>query len=400
MTREIRLPAPHPRFRPRLEGEGRRPGHPGTAVRIGEDLFEVVGVENSGGHWVYRLEPWTGQSAVRVYVEWGERAEREFSDALREDRILEQKRLLAWGTQAWLGFLPAKHQENLHQSIGLIPVRATLWSAILETAASVPFAFWFLINTFAGGMGILGGYIPAWAGILAVAAAAEGLFRLVAVISTGEPIGSFPLALLGLRLKADDRDEVMVDDISVIGGVLNVVSPVSKVWWERAGGVEYRGESYILAGSGRDGTAFSYRFRKGGEGFPVLDPGREFIRNRSADRSFVFAPLWGFLPPSLQTALEFYGRYRPRPYVALSITINFLIAFAIMGPGLKSVFLGVIRPWDILCFAAAVPLFAESILRLLRLLEGATTGSFLAVLVKPVYYMAIKDADRDRKDHD
>jgi hypothetical protein len=42
MMKEIRLPALHPMFQPRLDPERRRPGHPGTAVQIGEDLFEVV----------------------------------------------------------------------------------------------------------------------------------------------------------------------------------------------------------------------------------------------------------------------------------------------------------------------------------------------------------------------
>src|SRR3990170_1708374 len=102
MTKEIRLPAPHPRFRPRLDAEGRRPGHPGTAVQIGEDLFEVVSAEKSGREWVYRLVLWTGQEAIRVCVDWGEEAAREFTAGLREDQIRERKRLLGWGVQALL----------------------------------------------------------------------------------------------------------------------------------------------------------------------------------------------------------------------------------------------------------------------------------------------------------
>ena len=90
MRREIRLPAPHPRLRPRVEGEMRRPGHPGTAVQIGEELFEVVAAERSGGEWVYRLEPWTGQETIRVCVEWSEDSEREFAAGLRDGRIRER----------------------------------------------------------------------------------------------------------------------------------------------------------------------------------------------------------------------------------------------------------------------------------------------------------------------
>ena len=94
MTREIRLPAPHPRFRPRVEGDLRRPGHPGTTVRIGEDLYEIVAAERTGAEWVYRLEPWTDEETIRCPVEWGEGSAREFAAGLRDDRIRGRKTLL------------------------------------------------------------------------------------------------------------------------------------------------------------------------------------------------------------------------------------------------------------------------------------------------------------------
>jgi hypothetical protein len=390
--KEIRLPARHPRFRPRLEAEGHRPGHPGTAVQIGEDLFEVISAEKSGGAWVYRLEPWTGQDAIRVCVEWGEEQEHEFIAGLRDDRIRERKRLLAWSGQALLGFLPAKHQDRLYQTVGLDPARATFWSAALEVAVASPFAVLFVVNSIAGGTGGLGGQVPTWIGLSAIVAAAEGVLRLVAVISTGNPIGSLLFVLLGLRLKSEGPRYVPTDKISAIEGVLNVVSPVPKVWWERAGGVTYGGEPYVLTGSDRERADFSYRFRKGGEGFPVLDRELEQVRNRSSDLSYVLAPLWGFLPPDLQRALEFSARHRPRPYVLLSIGFNFLVALAIMGSGLKNISLGVYEFWSLVLLAAGVSLLVESVLRFVRLMSnGETTGSFLAFLVKPVYYMAIRD---------
>jgi hypothetical protein len=80
----------------RLDAELRRPGHPGTAVQIGEDLFEVVSAEKSGGEWVYRLEPWPEQETIRVCVEWGEKQEREFIAGLRDDQKQERKKLLAF----------------------------------------------------------------------------------------------------------------------------------------------------------------------------------------------------------------------------------------------------------------------------------------------------------------
>jgi hypothetical protein len=392
MTKEIRLPALHPRFRPRIDPAGRRPGHPGTAVQIGKVLFEVVSAEKSGGEWVYRLEPWREPETIRVCVDWGEEQEREFIAGLRHERIRERKQLLAWSGQALLGFLPAKHQDRLYETIGLDPPRATFWSALLELAVGVPLAVVFVISAIAGGTGGLGRQVPAWIGLLAMAAAAEGLFRLVAVISTGNPMGSLLFVIPGLRLKSKGPKYVPADKITSIGEVLDVVSPVPKVWWERAGGITYGGEPYILTGSGRERTDFSYHFRKGGEGFPVLDRELEQVRNRSSDLSYVLGPLWGFLPARLQRGLEFYGRYRPRPYVLLSIGFNLLVAISLIGPGVKNISLGIFEIWSLLLFAASVLLIVESVLRIVRLMDkGEITGSLLAFLVKPVYYMAIKD---------
>jgi hypothetical protein len=391
MTKEIRLPAPHPRFRPRLEGDLRRPGHPGTTVQIGEDLYEVMAEESSGREWIYRLEPWTGRDTIRVYVEWGEGAEREFAAHLREARIREQKNLLAWGAQAFVGFLPARVQERRCQAAGLDPARATFWSALLEALVALPFVLLFFIGVFAGGTGASPGPVPTWIGFLASVALADGVFRLVTVLSIGEPIGSIFFALLDLRSRSEGPRYVPGDEILKVDGALTVVSTVRKVWWEKAGGVTYGGESFILAGSGREKTKCIYRFQKGGEGFPVLDPGLEKARNRSSDLSYVFALLWGFLPPELQRTLESYGRYRARPYVIISIGFTALAAVALAGPGLRGMSRGDFGIGSLVSLAAAATLLTESVLRLLRLVRGGKiSGSLLAFLVKPVYNLVIK----------
>jgi hypothetical protein len=392
MTRKICLPDPHPQFRPRLEGGLRQPGHPGTAVRIGEDLYEVVAVERSGQEWVYRLEPWTGQETIRVFVEWTEGSEREFAAGLRHDRIRQRKGVLAWAAQPFLGFLPARDQDRLYQERGLDPARATFWSAVLELAVASPFVLFFFISLFAGEMGGSGRSIPAWVGALAAVVLADGTFRLAAVISTGEPIGSLFTALFGLRLRAEGPRDLAGDEISEIGGALSILSPVPKIWWERAGGITYGGEPYILAGWDREKKQYTYRFRKGGEGFPMLDPELEKARNRSSDLSYVLAPLWGFLPADLQRALEFYGRYTPRPYVMISIGFNLLFALALVGPGLRNAARGVHTIPSLLLSAAALFLFTESALRLLRLLrEGRISGSVLGFLLKPLYARTISE---------
>ncbi len=392
MTKEIRLPAPHPRFRPRLEGDIRRPGHPGTAVRMDEDIYEVVAAERAGNEWVYRLEPWPDGHIIRAFVEWGEDSAREFTAGLREERSRGQKNFWTWTAQAVLGFLPAENQARISEARGMDPARATFWSAALESLASIPFAFMFLIETFAGGVAGASRSVPAWVGLLAAVALGDGLFRLVAVISVGEPVGSLFLVFLRFRLRSEAPPHDAGDEVLETEEALSIVSPVPKAWWERAGGVIYKGEPYILAGWDRQANRYCYRFRGGGAGFPVLDPELEKVRNRSSDRSYVFAILWGFLPRDLQGALEFYGRYRPRPNVLISIGLTALVAMAFVGPGLRNLSRGVFEPGSLAFLAVALFLFAECATRLLRLLtEGRASGSVLGLLVRPLYDRAFKD---------
>jgi hypothetical protein len=311
---------------------------------------------------------------------------------LREERIRGQKNFWTWTAQAVLGFLPAENQARISEARGMDPARATFWSAALESLASFPFAFMFLIETFAGGVAGASRSVPAWVGLLAAAALGDGLFRLVAVISIGEPVGSLFLVFLRFRLRSEAPPPDTGDEVLETEEALNIVSPVPKAWLERAGGVMYKGESYILAGWDRQTNRYCYRFRRGGGGFPVLDPELEKARNRSSDRSYVFAILWGFLPRGLQEALEFYGRYRPRPNVLISIGLTALVALAFVGPGLRNLSRSVFEPGSLALLAVALFLLAECATRLLRLLrEGRASGSVLGLLVRPLYDRAFKD---------
>jgi hypothetical protein len=367
----------------------RRPGHPGTAVRIGEDLYEVAAAEKEGRTWIYRLEPWDDRETIRAYVDWPAGSEREFAAGLSEERARERRAGLARGAQALLGFLPAGRQERLSQATGIDPARATFRSAALEAVIALPFVFVFVIRQFIPDAAKLGFSVPAGLGVPAVLALADGVFRLVAVILTGEPMGSLFLVFLNLRAKSGPARYVPRDEIAETVGGLLVIAPVRKAWWESAGGVTYAGEAYVLEDRRRDRTTYHYRFRKGGEGFPVLDPERERVRNRASDLSYVFAILWGFLPAQRQEALEFYGRYRARSYVLISIFINVLVAIALVGPGLRAAAVGRIGLGGLVTLALAIFLFAESAVRLLRLLtEGRPSGSLVGLPIKPLYDLA------------
>lgn len=389
VTKEIRLPAPHPRFRPRVAEGMRRPGHPGTAVRIGADLYEVVAAGKEGRTWIYRLEPWPDRETIRAFVDWPAGAEREFAAGLNEERARERRAGLARGAQVLLGFLPADRQERLSRTTGVDPARATFRSAAAEAVIALPFAFGFVVRQFIPDAAQLGLTVPGWAGVTAIVALADGVFRLVAVIVTGDPIGSLFLVFLNFRSRPRDPRHVPGDEIAETVGGLLVISPVRKAWWEREGGVTYAGEAYSLEDQRRDRTTYQYRFRKGGEGFPVLDPEQEKARNRASDLSYVFAVLWGFLPAERQADLEFFGRYKARPYVIISIFINILIAIALVGPGLRAAAQGKLGLGGLITLALSIVLFAESAVRLLRLLtEGRPSGSLVGLLVKPLHDLA------------
>lgn len=128
------------------------------------------------------------------------------------------------------------------------------------------------INLFAGAGGRFGPFLPVWAGVFAIAVLVEGLVRLIIAVSSGEPVGCLILALSGLRLKAEPRENVMADEYTRAGDFLNVLAPTRKTWWERAGGVTYRGEPFTLAdfekrdrgsstGSAKGEAAFRKRIR-------------------------------------------------------------------------------------------------------------------------------------------
>ncbi len=389
-TREIRLPAAHPDFRPRRQGSGRTVTHPGTAVRIGDDLFEVMSATPVGSEWIYRLEPWEDGQVSRVYVEWGSAVEGQFLARLRKDRIQSRKKSLALGGQFLLGFLPGKIQERLAQTLEFDPGRATRYSAILETLVPLPPAFLFLTQIWGAG-GRFGPFIPTWAGFLAFAVTIEGLVRLIINVSSGDPVGSLPLTLLSLRFKKEARDDVMSDTFLPAGDLLEVISPTPKSWWERAGGITYGADPFTLVRSATEGKCFRYVFQKGGSGFPAADPALERERNIASDRVYALGPLWGFLSRADQESVAFYGRYNARLNVRLSIAFNFILSGAMLFPELVRLAVGSPGIGDLVRLAFGGILFGESAVRLLRHVQsGEISGSFLGVLIKPLFYLAVQ----------
>jgi hypothetical protein len=397
MSKEIRLPEPHPRFTSRRRGKFHRVDHPGTAIRIEGELFEIVHAKQSSGQWAYSLEPWDEQLTPRVCVEWGPQAEKEFLDASRRERIREKKSALAWTFQVLLGFLPEKHQRRLETTLGLDAGRATYLSAWAEFLVSLAFPVMALLGRLGGEQGAPWLFrmvikLPLWLVVLSGVTLLEGLFRLVWNIASGDPVGSFLLAIVDLKFSRTEREDLNADDYSRPGSFFIARTPVPKKHWERWKGVNFEDKDFALKDVQRIHMSWLYRFEESRAVFPVITPESERSYNVASDRSFVLAPLWGFLPPDLQGKLSSYGRYAPPAFVKLSISINLAISLPALVVDVFAFASGHAALWNLLRGIFAVCLLHETLLRLAKYSrDREVTGSFLAFLVKPVYYMAFKD---------
>jgi hypothetical protein len=401
MSKEIRLPAPHPLFIPRQKGLGRRVDHPGTAVRCDGEVFEIMTMEKTGGQWVYHLEPWDGLHTPRTCVSWELQSEHVFSAQVRRERVQGGKQQLAWRLRVLLGFLPAGHQRRLEATLGLDPARATFASALAELMVSLVILVLAAISRFGGGIsgeqGVYSPWLnpPAWLTVLAACMALESLVRLVLVTADGDPRGSFLLALLDLRFKSAEGGDLNKDDYAHAGNLLVARTPAQKMHWERWGGVNFQGQDYALLDCRRIHTSWLYRLEISQTPFSAVTEDSERAYNVASDRSFVLAPLWGFLPAELQNEAASFGRYHPPAFVLWSIIVNLFFSLPALVVDVFAVSSGHAVLWNYFRGALAAFLLHESLFRLVRYWKGREiTGSFLGLLIKPVYYMAVRDGVR------
>jgi len=397
VSKEIRLPASHSQFVPRKQGTQTRSDHPGTAVRIGDQLWEIVQAEQAEGVWIYHLEPWDDQHTPRTYVEWGAEAEKAFLERARKEKMRERKAAVAWGMQILLGFLPEKYQRRLEGTIGLDAGKATYWSAWAEILVSLLFPVIALLGRMGGTEGAPWVFrlvlkIPVWLVVLSGLTLLEGLFRLIWNIASGDPVGSFLLAVVDLKFTRTEEEDLSKDDYSRPGFLLVARTPNQKAHWEKNRGVNLDGVDYALKDVQRIHMSWLYRFEQSTASFPAITPESERLYNVASDRSFVLAPLWGYLPPELQMKLAAYGRYIPVTFVKLSIFFNLFISLPIVVVDVFAVATGTWTGWNLLRGAFGVVLLHETLLRLTKYSRNREiTGSFLALVVKPFYYMAFKD---------
>lgn len=188
--------------------------HPGTAVRWGDDLWEVVEAEETAdGSVRYELEAWDDRNAIRVLLPYDEASEAEREADGRDLGRRRGLRRLALLLAPLAGLLPGRVQERLETELGLGGTTLTLASIAAPMAAGT----YALLMTLAAGFGAgvrIGG--PALEPLFPLLSyfLPESLLRLAVAMGQGRPIGS----VLGLPLYALARLTGLVEAPPTVAG--------------------------------------------------------------------------------------------------------------------------------------------------------------------------------------
>jgi len=133
---------------PRKRGDQIRPDHPGCAIRLGEDLFEIVTVEETRepGYAVrYGLKKWQPQHAVgKIIAYTRETQAKSAGDYLEEQHRRQLRQRILWLLPV-AGLAPAPLQREWEKKTALNMTVVSAVSAV--TTASL---FIILIKTFGG----------------------------------------------------------------------------------------------------------------------------------------------------------------------------------------------------------------------------------------------------------
>lgn len=165
---------------------------PGTAVQWEDSLYEVIAVERSATGWLYTLQPWRQEHAVRAADTYDDASEQARSAArAQQARDTGTRRKLS--AMAFLvGFLPGYVQEHLHLRFGTAPLLPTYLSlAPLFVLGFISLIFFMT--------GALGASTFGWLLLLGVYFFGESLVRFALAMSTGRPSGSLP-GILGYEI--------------------------------------------------------------------------------------------------------------------------------------------------------------------------------------------------------
>ncbi|MEJ5166122.1 MAG: hypothetical protein WHV67_03740, partial [Thermoanaerobaculia bacterium] len=299
MKKVIILPFENPSFNPRKKGDQIHPDHPGTAIKIGEEIFEIKQYFIKNGKHHYILEPWDERFVIRTIIEWNSKEEKKFLEECLKEKRKEKIYIISFPFQVFMGFLPESYQNKLEEKIGLNPSKATFWSSLFEFVFSLSVIVLNMIGSYAGLYGTNIKFFPKWLVVLCFFTILDGLARLVYNIATSEPLGSALFIFLELKTKKE-KSSFNEDYFKFYEKDLIVETPYEKKHWEKWKGIKFEEKNYLLEEKRFHKNFYIYKFRNTEENYPEISIEKEKKYNSSSDASIVFAPLWGFLPAELQ----------------------------------------------------------------------------------------------------
>lgn len=262
---------------------------PGTAVVLGDQVFEVLEEHVTATGVVYDLGRWREEDIYRGQVVY----DSELIRSVKEHRLFlerrEKARPYAWALAPVVGLLPEEEQTLKAEALGLDPVGTTMAAAITEILLVLVVLWVATISTegvaqivvrvaavFLG----LGVVFPAVArylsavllGEIAGSTIVELAYRLRVVAESGARLFDPSLAPLSrrmfwARLHLPDRHEESGD------GSLVVTSPLAHLSWEAIGRLSVKGDWWSVMPlepwlqHGR--IVFCYRL------IPLIDPGSD-----------------------------------------------------------------------------------------------------------------------------
>ncbi len=424
---------PHPEWRARRAAAHGRAAFAGSAILVGERWYEIfrIGTHPSPGRrpeTSYYLRPWDESFILRKVYELTPEVCRDVTVEHRRQQQREATRKVLRRIPFLLGLLPAEDQLRIESRYGLPAGPNTVLSATLLLLLSVltlavAFAFW-VGHRF----GALDGLIERYAGFPwiygYVYMTVESYVRMRAA-ATGNPVGSLPVALPILALRAVARALSPAERLSAAAGRahrtgdrrfatardevrrladgdadLEVVSLLPKDHWlANVTGIGYGGETYVLVEREALQTSDGVRHR-----FLLQKPEHEVLfktfceyrpeevrdvyraRRRLDASTWVetFRLLWGLLDGDRQLRLGRIYDYDPwKLTLRTTIGVGALAALAVADTVWNAAH-GTTTPVDGLKLLGGIVLLWESALRWRSYRAAEIRGSLLGVPLKPL----------------
>jgi hypothetical protein len=375
----------------RKRGDLTHADHPGTAIRLGDEVFEIVAAEETAapGYMVrYGLARWLSEHAIRrVILYTPEAREQAAADYLEEASRQSLRARILW-LFPLAGMAPDAWQRDWEAKTAL---NMTLVSA--ASAVTTLFIFMTLIQSFPQ----LPAHSLLWPVVLYLGF--DAFVRLIKIVFSGKPRGiialNLPYVLWELarapKKESGDRRSVLEDDEIIrrpATGHLVIRSLLFDDWLAgplpiRFGSTLYRPLDWRLEGKGL-GRRYVYEFEKIEKNGRFRDytrprqPERQKVAEtltRSFDRVYMLAWVWGTYPSTVQRGLE--AKYRFPAIEMTAATASLLLAGAIFQLWTMHL-IGAPRA----TYAVAAYFFLESPYRLYRAkAQGQPTGSALGVVL-------------------